>query len=253
MILKISDNKIIFISHKEYEELSKKAFEYEKATKKNFDHFEWFRLKNDEKNKLVLEVLRRLNLSPNDFAKRFININLHGQEARENTYNIIRDFIEVTQQTFVLKRDETYHDFWNSKLGAPDDKLDRYYPVGKSFKLLNFSGNSQTSFFHKIMNFINEKIKHNYVEINIDTEDVEEINGVFGYVVRIHFTNYILEFKWTNFSNTKKGAGLKIYNTSSKLSKINLSFDEFISNKFVRDYSKSYDKILHVFGETYSK
>lgn len=83
MILKINDDKLLFISHKEYKELSEKAFEYEKATKKKFDNFEWFRINNDEEKKLLLEVLRRLKLSPNDFAQRFINIDLYGQEAKE--------------------------------------------------------------------------------------------------------------------------------------------------------------------------
>jgi hypothetical protein len=254
MLLKTNYNKLIFISHKEYDELNEEAFDYEKATKTDFSHFEWLRLKHDEKSKVLLKVLSRLKLSPNDFAERFININLYNQEAKDNTHNIIKDFIEVTQQTFFLQPDDTYHEFLNSTITAADEKLDRYYPIGTSFKLLNFSENFKSSFSQKIIDFFNVKTKHNYVEINIDTRDVIKIDGVFGYVVRIYLTNIILEFNWTNFSNTKKGAGLRIYNASKILSNINLSYDEFISNKFVYTYSKSdLQKITHVFGITISK
>jgi hypothetical protein len=229
MILKLS-NKSIFITHNQYYELRSKAgFE----SKNIHFMFDWFKKTNDEVNELFVKVIEESNLSKNDFLEQFVNINITGDEAKENTHNFISDFIKESKLNFKLTSEETHSTFEQLLIMDYMGEIDHFYPNGRNFYLVHYS-QIKKSYIDRMLSFVRGTTSKqlDIVKLNIDTERVIKIEGCFGYVVRIHFdSNQVMEFSWWQ-SSDKLGPGVRFLNSNQDLLDLKLNFEEFISDSF---------------------
>jgi hypothetical protein len=229
MMLKLS-NKSIFITHNQYYKLKSLAgFKSNKVNSIN----EWSKKTKTEVNELLINVIYNLNLPETDFLEQFVNINLTGDEAKENTHNFIFDFIRESKLNFKLISGETHSTFEKVLIMDYKGEIENFYPIGRNFYLVHYS-QIKDSYSDRIIRFIRGTTSNKFdiVKLNIDTNRVIKIEGCFGYLIRIHFdTNQVFEFSWWESSN-EIGPGIKILNSNQDLTDIKLNFEEFNLGKY---------------------
>lgn len=230
MILNWS-NKSIFITHNQYNKL--RSLVGSNFNKKIDSIFEWSKKSNKEKNKLLVKAIGKLNLTSAEFLEQFVNINLKGVEAKENTYALISNFIKDSELNFRLEEGNTKFTFDKLMYKNCDEEYGDYFPKGKCFYLTHFSP-LHVSNLQKLINYFkggNSK-QFDIVKLIINTEKILKIEGCFGYVFRIYFdNNQIMEFRWWRGSDDF-WPGVKLVDSNQDLLKIKLNYEEFISGRF---------------------
>lgn len=233
MILKWS-NKSIFITHNQYNKLpSLVGFEFKRAASIN----EWSKKSNKEVNELLVKAIKKLNLSEAEFLEQFVNINLKGVEAKENTYALISNFIKDSGLNFRLEEGNTKFTFEKLMYKNCTDEYGDYFPKGKYFYLTHFSHIKESN-CRKLINYFKRKNSKQFdrVKLIINTENILKIVGCFGYAFRIYFdNNQIMEFRWRGGSDDL-GPGVKQVDSSQDLRNLKLNFKEFSSGDYFSRY-----------------
>jgi hypothetical protein len=231
MILKIS-NKSIFITHNQYYKLRSLAGFKNNSIDSLFD---WSKKTNTEVNELLVNAINNLNLSESEFLEQFVNINLAGYEAKENTYNFIFDYIRHSKLNFKLISGETHINYEQVLMMDYKGEFEDFFPMGRNFYLVHYS-QKKNNCIDRVLSFIRGSTSKQFdiVKLNIDTEHVIRIEGCFGFVFRIHFdNNQVMEYRWWD-SSDEIGPGIKILNSNQDLVDLKLNFNEFISGRYFK-------------------
>lgn len=236
-MLLIFKNKPIFLTHKQLNELVNNVLKNFKEPTKIGKLKNWHSKSNNEKNTLLVNEL--LKIDEHSLLSKFININLIGDEAINNTYNLIYDFVKDNNNNFSLLSAENKN-FTDDLIDDYLGEIDNINPLGKKFKIILKSKKKLTN-FKSILKFIsNTQDETNEMGILINSNDVKKIEGVFGIKIYIFFSKHILKLEWydNSFKEVFGSIGLTFLDfEENEIIKPNLTYEEFISGKW---FAKKY-------------